>query len=111
VTTPVKTLQRGTWKPIYYFQTLTMPYFTQIWLVWYPIVNGKSIKQVPNNINTLLTPLAIAHWLPPKGGPMGDGGFDKFGRGLGRVTLHTNNFTHFGFFFLLIKKKNRGETK
>jgi hypothetical protein len=64
-----------------------MPYFTRIWKLWYPIVNGKSIKSLPTNIGELLTPLAIAHWI------IGDGAFDGFGRGLGRITLHTNNFT------------------
>jgi hypothetical protein len=87
VMSPVKMLQRSSWKPIYYFQTLTMPYFTRIWKVWYPFVNGKSVKRLPINISELLTPLAIAHWV------IGDGGFDGHGRGLGRVTLYTNNFT------------------
>ena len=87
VINPVKTLAPISKQIVYYFQTLTLPYFTQIRAVWYPIFNGKAIKSLPANINVLLTPLAIAHWL------IGDGSFDSFGRGIGRVTLYTNNFT------------------
>jgi hypothetical protein len=87
VTTPVKILQRGTGKSVYYFQTLTIPYFTRIWTIWYSFVDSKTIKGLPNNIGELLTPLAIAHWI------IGDGAFDGYGRGLGRVTLQTDNYT------------------
>lgn len=59
VMSPVKTLNRSNYKTIYYFQTLTMPYFTNIRLSWYPVVNAT--KSLPSNIDTLLTPLAIAH--------------------------------------------------
>jgi hypothetical protein len=66
-----------------------MPYFTHLWLIWYPVVDGIAKKTLPVNIASLLTPLALAHWI------MGDGSFDKHGytKGAGRVTLHTNNFT------------------
>jgi hypothetical protein len=88
VITPMKTLNRRAWKTIYYFQspTPTLPYFTNLREVWYPVLNGR-VKALPANIDTLLTPLALAHWI------MGDGGFDGHGRGDGRVTLYTNNFT------------------
>lgn len=59
VMSPVKTLNRSTWQTIYYFQTLTMPYFTNLRLSWYPVVNGIATKSLPTNINTLLTPLAL----------------------------------------------------
>ena len=36
VINPVKTLVRGSKQMVYYFQTLTMPYFTQIHINWYP---------------------------------------------------------------------------
>lgn len=88
VINPVSAISRGNWKIIYTFQSLTMPYFTTLWHEWYSVVNGRSIKRLPANILDLLTPLALAHWI------MGDGSFDGYGRGLGRVVLHTDNFTH-----------------
>ena len=60
---PVKTLVRGSKQITYYFQTLTLPYFTRIRFNWYPLINGKAIKTLPDNISALLTPLAIAHWV------------------------------------------------
>lgn len=84
VINPIKTLNRNNWKTIYYFQTLTMPYFTKLYNIWY---DKEGIKVLPNNIRLLLSPLALAYWI------MGDGSFDKYGRGLGRVSLHTENFT------------------
>ncbi len=87
VYTPYKILSRGGHQVIYYFQTLTMPYFTSIYNAWYQTINGKVIKTLPKNIANLLTPLAFSHWI------MGDGAFDKYGRCLGRLTLHTDNFT------------------
>lgn len=64
-----------------------MPYFTKLRNDWYPVVNGEAIKALPANIELLLTTNALAHRI------MGDGGFDGHGRGLGRVTLFTNNIT------------------
>lgn len=87
VTTPVKSIQRKHWKLVYYFQTLTMPYFTNIYNIWYFKESDGNIKKLPANINELLTPLAFAYWI------IGDGGFDGSGRGLGRLSLHTQNFT------------------
>lgn len=59
VISPVKPLNRSTWQTIYYFQTLTMPYFTNLRLSWYPVFNGIATKSLPTNINTLLTSLAL----------------------------------------------------
>ena len=67
---------------------LTLPYFTRIQLIWYPEINGVTIKSLFINPNIFLTPLAIAHWV------MNDGSFDGFGQMIGRVTLYTYNFTH-----------------
>ncbi|RYE27649.1 MAG: hypothetical protein EOP45_00420 [Sphingobacteriaceae bacterium] len=88
VINPINPISQGDWKIIYTFQSLTMPYFTTLWHDWYSLVDGRSVKRLPANILDLLTPLALAHWI------MGDGSFDGYGRGLGRVVLHTDNFTH-----------------
>lgn len=88
VINPVNPISRENWKIIYTFQSLTMPYFTALWEDWYSVVNCRNIKRLPVNIQDLLTPLALAHWI------IGDGSFDGLGRGLGRVLLHTDNFTH-----------------
>lgn len=75
----MKQIQRETWKVIYYFQTLTMPYFSNLHRIWYTNNNGKMVKTLPVNITKVLTPLALAHWI------MGDGSFDGHRRGKGRV--------------------------
>lgn len=43
--------------------TMQLPCFTALWSIWYV----KGIKIVPTNIQELLTPIALAHWI------MGDG--------------------------------------
>lgn len=60
-------------KIVYYFQTLTLPYFNLFYDEWYKIdiVNNSRKKVLPLDLETSLTPLAIAHWT------MGDGTFDK----------------------------------
>ena len=63
-----------------------MPYFIDVRNTWYIVLEGTNIKRIPSNIEELLTPLALAHWI------MGDGAFDSYGRKIGRVTLHTSNF-------------------
>ncbi len=83
---PVKTLVRGSKQKVYYFQTLTLPYFTRMRFI--SVLNGKAIKTLFTNIAALLIFLAVAHWVK------GDGGFDGHGRVIGRFTLYTNNFTH-----------------
>lgn len=80
----VKVLVRGTWKPIYYFQTLTMPYFTNLYNQWYKSINGKMIKVLPSNLGTLLTARALAFWI------IGDGSWDN---SRSRIFLYTNGFT------------------
>lgn len=35
VYTPVKEINRKNWKPVYYFKTLTLPYFTCLFNAWY----------------------------------------------------------------------------
>ena len=50
-------------------------------------INGKNIKVIPSDIDKHFTPLALAHFI------IGDGSFDSYGRGAGRVTLFSNNFT------------------
>jgi hypothetical protein len=89
VSISVKTLNRHeNHKTIYYFQTLTIPYFTELYSKWYGIsVNGKRNKILPSDIYDKLTPVALAHWI------IGDGSFDGHGRGIGRLSLHTENFT------------------
>jgi len=60
-------------KIVYYFQTLTLPYFNIFFDEWYKIdiVNNSRKKVLPLDLETSLIPLAIAHWV------MGDGTFDK----------------------------------
>jgi LAGLIDADG DNA endonuclease family len=53
------------------FQSLTLPYFTELFNTWYTINNGKKVKIIPYNIHELLTPISIAYWLA------GEGTFDK----------------------------------
>jgi hypothetical protein len=87
---PVKTFQRpDNRKLVYYFQSLTMPYFTNVYNTWYKLSydNNKVYKVVPNNIDELLTPIGLAYWIK------GYGSFNNYGRGLGRISLHTNWFT------------------
>lgn len=60
------------------------PYFTKLYNTWYYI---KGIKVLPKNISQLVTPLGLSYRI------MGDGSFDKYGGGLGRVSIYTDNFT------------------
>lgn len=52
-------------------RTLTHPDFVPIYKMFYHTVEGKRVKKVPDNIETLLTPLALAHFF------MGDGSFSR----------------------------------
>lgn len=47
----------------YVFATFTLPYFTDLHMLWYRNVDGKNVKVLPANIADLLTPIAIAYWL------------------------------------------------
>lgn len=81
---PILEINRSNWKTVYSFQTLTLPYFTELSAVWYTSIDGKRFKILPDSINTLLSPRALAYWL------MADGSWDK---STGRLLLHSNWFT------------------
>lgn len=66
----------------YWFSTKRLASITQLYDTWYKEVNGKHVKVLPLNIEELLTPLALAHWI------MGDGYFAD-----GSVKICTDNFT------------------
>lgn len=84
VNNEILTLQRSDWKPIHTFQTLTLPFFTELFKAWYTRINGRNVKILPNNIYDLFTPLAFAFLI------MGDGSWDKHSL---RIVLHLNDFT------------------
>lgn len=65
----------------YWFSTMRMPYISNLHSDWYVKIGDKYVKKLPNNIEELLTPLAIAHWL------MGDGYYST------SVLICTDNFT------------------
>jgi len=69
----------------YQFATFTLPFFTDLYNQWYVQRNGKNIKIVPNNIDELLTDLALAYWIS------GDGCYCK---SQGCIKLATNSFLH-----------------
>jgi hypothetical protein len=50
--------------------------------LWYKEINGKFIKILPYNIENLLTPMGLAHWI------MGDGYYSE-----GTLIICTDNFT------------------
>ena len=77
-------IQRKKEKPVYSFQTLTLPYFTNIYNEWYYILDGKRFKKLPSNLEKLFTPLAFAFLI------MGDGGWDKHSSW---IVISTNWFT------------------
>lgn len=66
----------------YWFSTKRMTKITQLYRIWYKQANGKYVKILPLNIEELLTPIALAHWI------MGDGYFTD-----GSVKICTDNFT------------------
>nr|YP_010833294.1 LAGLIDADG endonuclease [Agaricus bitorquis]WFG54041.1 LAGLIDADG endonuclease [Agaricus bitorquis] len=71
-------------KIVYSFQTLTLPFFTNLFNDWYKSVDNKNIKVLPLNLESLFTPLTFAFLI------MADGSWDKSGS---RILLHLNNFT------------------
>jgi LAGLIDADG DNA endonuclease family/Proton-conducting membrane transporter len=75
-----------TGKPViqYWFSTRSLPLFTKLYNEWYKEVSGKIVKVIPLNINELLKPRNLAHWI------MGDGFWNKGGR---TVHLSTDSFT------------------
>jgi hypothetical protein len=42
---------------------LTLPFFTQLFQVWYKNMDGQNIQVLPDNISELLTHIALAYWL------------------------------------------------
>jgi hypothetical protein len=65
----------------YRFDTLSLPYFTEIYPLWYTKINNKNIKIIPSNISELLTPRALAYFI------MGDGYFFKETKTIGIATM------------------------
>ena len=66
----------------YWFSTKRLPAITNLYQLWYKRIDGKFIKVLPFNIEELLTPIALAHWI------MGDGYFTD-----GSLKICTDNFT------------------
>lgn len=66
----------------YWFSTKRLPAITNLYQLWYKQTDGKFIKVLPFNIEELLTPIALAHWI------MGDGYFTN-----GTLKICTDNFT------------------
>lgn len=66
----------------YWFSTKRLPSISNLHKLWYKIVEGKYIKILPSNLEELLTPIALAHWI------MGDGYFSE-----GSLKLCTDNFS------------------
>lgn len=65
----------------YWFSSKRMLLISNLHKFWYKLVDGKCVKILPDNIKSMLTPLAIAHWI------MGDGYYS------GSVLICTDNFT------------------
>ena len=66
----------------YWFSTKRLPAITSLHQLWYKQEGNKFIKVLPFNIEELLTPIALAHWI------MGDGYFID-----GCLKICTDNFT------------------
>lgn len=66
----------------YWFSTKRIYAISDLHKIWYKRVDKKLLKTIPLNIEQLLTPVALAHWL------MGDGYFYN-----GSVIICTDNFT------------------
>lgn len=67
----------------YWFSSLTLPTLGALHSTWYKNVEGKYIKILPDNIESILTPIGLAHWI------QGDGYWSE-----GTLILCTDNFTH-----------------
>lgn len=66
----------------FWFSSKRLPYFTLLHSFWYKQINNVSIKVLPSNIEQILSPIGLAHWI------MGDGYYYK-----GNVILCTDNFS------------------
>ena len=84
VLSKIHIIKRPNKKIVYSFQTLTLPFFSNLFNEWYKSVDNKNIKVLPLNLESLFTPLALSFLI------MGDGSWDKSGS---RIVLHLNNFT------------------
>jgi len=62
------------------FQTLSYPFFDQLYLLFYDPISRKKI--VPENIGNLLTPLGLSYWFSDDGAKAGYG-----------LLLHTDGFS------------------
>ncbi len=62
------------------FQTLSFPFFDQLYLLFYDPISGK--KKIPENISNLLTPLGLSYLFMDDGAKAGSGLF-----------LHTDGFS------------------
>jgi hypothetical protein len=62
------------------FQTLSFPFFDQLYLLFYDPISRKKI--VPENIGNLLTPLGLSYWFSDDGAKAGYG-----------LLLHTDGFS------------------
>ena len=47
----------------YWFSTKRLPAITNLYFSWYKEIDGNFIKILPFNIEELLTPIALAHWI------------------------------------------------
>lgn len=66
----------------YWFGSKSLPAITDLYYLWYKEIRGKWTKILPLNIEELLTPLALAHFI------MGDGYFSE-----GSVFICTDNYS------------------
>lgn len=66
----------------YWFSSKRMLVFSELHSYWYENVDGIFVKILPKNIEELLTPISLAHWI------MGDGYYSN-----GNVVLCTDNFS------------------
>jgi hypothetical protein len=66
----------------YWFSSLTLPILGDLHSIWYKDVEGKYVKILPDSIESILSPIGIAHWI------QGDGYWSE-----GTVLLCTDNFT------------------
>jgi hypothetical protein len=80
--TPWPKTDKGQQPSQYWFSTKRLPALTTIHSLWYKEIEGKYIKVLPDNIESLLTPIGLAHWI------MGDGYFTN-----GSTKICTDNFT------------------
>jgi hypothetical protein len=83
----------------YRFSTLVHPYLTEIYPSWCTKVNNKNNKILPNNINILLTDVAIAYWL------MGDDTYNKSHKLFNFVIIHLLYKKYYYYKMLYLKKE------